>query len=449
MDALEKAEEAVDILRAVDARGSLAAALYRLSRFCGWVGDARAMPLREEALRVAEESGPSTELLQVLEYWVADYSTACADAATIAAADRALALSAQLHVPPSVRVLHYRGLARCNGDESAGLADVRRSLDLAKAQGLGREIGDFSYNYAEQVCNYRGPREALEIVREGLAVATRRSNAAAVGYLVQAELLDLWLLGDWSGEEAREDELETMLQEQRNLVDLALHWGIRALRGLAQGSGGLASRESALAQAYAQASSAGPYPELDQFCATVLLALHAALGDAEAVDRWLGALEESVAATGRGPMLSLYLPTATRELSRAAAVEAVADAPLSRIFAIGDHLATGRKSDTGAAASLSAIGAEADGALDAAEALFAEAERIWSEMEIPYERAHSQLGRGRCLVALGRAQEAAAPLTEAREVFARLGARPALAETEAVLERIGQPSAGRTDGGHA
>jgi len=39
-------------------------------------------------------------------------------------------------------------------------------------------------------------------------------------------------------------------------------------------------------------------------------------------------------------------------------------------------------------------------------------------------------------VALGREQEAAQPLEQAREIFARLGAKPALAETDALLASL-------------
>jgi hypothetical protein len=55
---------------------------------------------------------------------------------------------------------------------------------------------------------------------------------------------------------------------------------------------------------------------------------------------------------------------------------------------------------------------------------------------VPYEEGHALLGQGRCLAALGRAPEAAAPLAAAREIFARLGAKPALAETDAVMRRL-------------
>jgi hypothetical protein len=48
------------------------------------------------------------------------------------------------------------------------------------------------------------------------------------------------------------------------------------------------------------------------------------------------------------------------------------------------------------------------------------------------ERAYALLGQGRCLAALGK-PEAEEPLREARELFASMGYKPALAETEALL----------------
>ena len=52
---------------------------------------------------------------------------------------------------------------------------------------------------------------------------------------------------------------------------------------------------------------------------------------------------------------------------------------------------------------------------------------------MPYEEAHALLGRGRCLAAAGRRAEAEEPLAAARGIFARLGARPALEETDELL----------------
>jgi urease accessory protein UreF len=83
----------------------------------------------------------------------------------------------------------------------------------------------------------------------------------------------------------------------------------------------------------------------------------------------------------------------------------------------------------------SALLAEARGELKPAANEFGEAAERWHDFGVPYEEAQALLGQGRCLVALGRAPEAAAPLAAAREIFARLGARPALEETDAVLAR--------------
>jgi hypothetical protein len=67
--------------------------------------------------------------------------------------------------------------------------------------------------------------------------------------------------------------------------------------------------------------------------------------------------------------------------------------------------------------------------------LYADAALRWERFEVPWERAQALLGQGRCLLAAGRPAEASDPLRGAREVFTELGAKPALAETDALLER--------------
>jgi hypothetical protein len=53
-----------------------------------------------------------------------------------------------------------------------------------------------------------------------------------------------------------------------------------------------------------------------------------------------------------------------------------------------------------------------------------------------YEEAHALFGQGRCLVALGRAPEVGVPLAAAREIFARLGAKPAEAEADELMKQV-------------
>ena len=78
----------------------------------------------------------------------------------------------------------------------------------------------------------------------------------------------------------------------------------------------------------------------------------------------------------------------------------------------------------------------AEHAGDHAEAatLYAEAAARWQEFGNVPERAYALLGQGRCLLVFGdpAAQE---PLAQARELFTSMGYRPALADTETLLER--------------
>ena len=69
-----------------------------------------------------------------------------------------------------------------------------------------------------------------------------------------------------------------------------------------------------------------------------------------------------------------------------------------------------------------------------AATLYAEAAERWQEFGNVPERAYALLGQGRCLLALGR-PGAEEPLREARDLFASMGYKPALAETEALLEQ--------------
>jgi hypothetical protein len=88
-----------------------------------------------------------------------------------------------------------------------------------------------------------------------------------------------------------------------------------------------------------------------------------------------------------------------------------------------------------------AVLAEADNKKDEAASLYENAAAGWREFGFVFALAQNLLGAGRCLLALGRAEEGRPRLNEARDIFASLGARPALAETDALLGD--QPAAAR------
>lgn len=81
-----------------------------------------------------------------------------------------------------------------------------------------------------------------------------------------------------------------------------------------------------------------------------------------------------------------------------------------------------------------AVLAKAHGELERAAEQYASAAERWSEFGFALEHGHALLGGGRCLLGLSRAREAARKLGDARETFARLGARPLVNEAEAFVK---------------
>jgi tetratricopeptide (TPR) repeat protein len=77
--------------------------------------------------------------------------------------------------------------------------------------------------------------------------------------------------------------------------------------------------------------------------------------------------------------------------------------------------------------------AEACGEYEVAATAFADAAVRWHDFRAPYEEAHALLGQGRCLLALEKAEKGVPILEQARQIFDKLKARPALKETEALL----------------
>ena len=51
-----------------------------------------------------------------------------------------------------------------------------------------------------------------------------------------------------------------------------------------------------------------------------------------------------------------------------------------------------------------------------------------------HERAYALLGQGRCLSTVGKPDETETPLLEARELFASMGYKPAVAEIDALQQ---------------
>jgi tetratricopeptide (TPR) repeat protein len=445
-EALEKAEEAVAILRLENDSVALAMALMKLSGCCDWVADPRARPFAEEAIRLSERAEPSLEIVEVLAHWVGICSVAMDPQSALHAADRALEMSARLGAPPHPRVLHFRGLSLCDMGDAGGLADVRKSIEMADLQGNSKDAEDFAFNLAEQLRSFEGPRSALDVEEAALESARRRSSEVVVAYLTEAQLVDQWLLGEWSAFENRAEELKLVLRRQRNMTDVSQVSSLVALHRLARGAGREAEDAASVAEARNAAIAVRSVAELDQFGGAVLLALHASLNNVESVLHWFDVLDSSARKHATGGGLSLFFPEAARQLvalSRRLGDVAVAAAEVLK--RTPDWLGGDRQSDRAAINTVRALLAELTGGLEEATSLYREAARIWDHMGVPYEHAQALTGLGRCLTALKEKAAAEPVLAQAQLVFAGLGAKPGGAEVERLLCELAveRPTANR------
>ena len=426
------AEAVAGFREAGDARAAAAAMTQQLESLRA-LGDPSVPAVLSDALAVLEADGPSPELVLALER-LAHYRVLYAEnRAAVDAAERAMVMARRLGLPPPIDALHYRGAARCSLGDAGGLADLQRALAAAEDRGLAWLVANIHFNLADATWLLEGATAAVDARRRVLDYTERRGQQTGAHGSRAVLAGDLIWAGDWDEASALFLETEPMLEavgEVDWLVALRSDCALLcALRGQVERA------RAPAAWAYERSIASGYPQELGR--ATVAHAVVCdAVGDRPAARAALDAHERLVADRvncDRGLRLALAVRVALR----------VGDASLAERFTakVTPSVALYRHALASAQASI----AEARGARRAAAAGFADAATGWHEFGVPYEEAQALLGQGRCLVALGRASDAAAPLSSARNVFARLGAGPALAETDALSLAVRAHRAQRLD----
>ena len=393
--------------------------------------------LVEQALALARSRPPSRELVDALDIWAWVQYRRTGDArVSLEAIDEALAICESQGFAAPAFVLTTRGSLLCTLGDAEGLIDTRRSVEIARdsaEQGFGFELSGCMCNYVVIVDWVEGPKASDVALADCIDFLERRGMLADARFMRIAGFESRLMTGDWASlpEDIAKSERELpealFLQNARNLKAFQLlvsAWVGRtdeleeALASLATVRSALSSDSSAWEAAYDAVPSS---------------AALVALGRPQAAVRWLNewAATPQPASTVEFAWL---VPEAVRLALRCSGLE-LADRLRNR----GDGLLPVQQN---VMASVDALLAESRGGLDEAAAGFADAAARWHGFGVPYEEGHALLGQGRCLAALGRAPEAAAPLAAAREIFARLGARPALEETDAALTGL----RGRSDG---
>jgi len=421
VEAADAFEEAIATFRAQGEQRREAVAMGRYGMVRYRMGNPDYRTLASQAVALLEPLGPSEDLVRSTSdlagaLFVDGYSQEAIDLA-----ERAMELGARLGLPEQARALGFRGAARCDLGDPGGLDELREALQVGTAQGLGREVAVIHVNIAEAIHSLEGPKATMEAYREAAAFAARRGiEEFAVASAAQS-LGAVFNLGSWDEAMALSEELVDQFERTGDVFELR---NVRlTLARIHAGRGDLA-RARPLAVWVEQAVRDAD--EIQHMAEAFVTSASIRLQDgapAEAI-RLLSELEHTPRIR-REQTYWVNLVDAVRTALAAGAPD-VAERlvhGLDPVYPLHQH----------ATKTVEALLAERRGDFAQAAEAFADAAGRWKGFEVPWERAQALLGLGRCLIALGRASEAAVPLRQAGQIFASLRAKPAIAEADALL----------------
>jgi class 3 adenylate cyclase/tetratricopeptide (TPR) repeat protein len=431
-------DAAAGFWEAGDARSAALSAARRADVLYA-LGDPGVTLQLQEALDLLDGVEPCTETVTVLGKLGRSLWLAGDPPRGLERLEDALDLSRRLGLPEPVLFLGYRGGIRCIMGDGGGLDDYRQALGLASERGRVDEASLLTFNYADALLSYFGPRAAAEVLIEGLDAARLRRREAVEALPVRdgvsMRLAGEWdaetsrrlavnlvealgLLGEWRQTLAAAEELTPELERSEAASDLVI---VRAQEALLYVSRG----EPAYAAPFLEwLERRGLESEIPWISAYALLSAAPVRFDLGETDTALSLLDgwERRPRPGSGPNYVAYLPLAVRTSLRAG------DDGLAERLCSG--LEETLPMQRNVLATLRGLLGERNGELELAAASFEDAAAGWRGFCMPCEEGHALLGRGRCLSALGSQREAEEPLEAARGIFERLGARPALRETD-------------------
>jgi len=338
----------------------------------------------------------------------------------VAAADKTLALAAQLGLPRPADALGFRGYANASIGDARGVEEMRQALDLAISQGDGPIAAVIYNNLSVQAWLYQGPRASLDLNEEGIEFCRHRGLNAWVETLAGGLTPYLAELG--RVEEALHEA--AVLADRLEQVGDVMFVEPRSLQTRLLTERGEHARAPNPEPMLKAARDSREPSLIALVMSDAALLLQAQAHPARA--RLLLQEIERVPMTRVGPLYAAVLPSAVRT--------AVALGEHS----LGERLLDGVPAVTPvqerAIRTTQAQLAEAGGNDREAAEIYADAATGWEQFGNVPERAYALLGQGRCLSALADAA-AEEPLSGARDLFAAMGYAPALAETQSLLDR--------------
>jgi tetratricopeptide (TPR) repeat protein len=418
-------EEAIGAFRARGDTEATALALTLLARVTISLGEGRDLALAAEAVSLLEPV-PVPALVAAYEQLAGGQFLAGAYGEAIAAAGRAVVLAERLGLPPPAHALGVRGVARAFSGDPDGLAEMERAIALMVDAGAGRAAGSVQNNLAIARYPLQGPAASLAAFERGIAFCEQRGllenvwwmEADCPGLLVELGRADEALERAGRLAAAAEARGSTHLLIWLRALMLATH----VARGEVEAAPDLADW---LVKTVHAAGQAAVTVEALASAASARLAS----GQKEQARELLAELEQTPGAR-EIPYYARQLPLMLRTAVAAGDSELaqrLVDG-LEPVFPLREHALCAARAQL----------AEHSGNHGGAAALYADAAARWQEFGNIPERAYALLGQGRCLIALGDLA-AEKPLRQAAELFRSMNYRPAVAQTEALLEQTTAP----------
>jgi class 3 adenylate cyclase/tetratricopeptide (TPR) repeat protein len=414
-------EEAEDVYRARADVLAQVSCMVLLSRVMHRLGDSRWAELPVRALELLEPLPPGPAIIEAYSELARVDMLQARNESAIRYANLALGMAVELGHEQPARALGYRGLARASLGDAEGLDDLKEAIGWATEGGQGREVALLHNNLALAVWQFYGSRASLEVAEAGIAFARARGLAEITEVLVHMTVDLLNEVGRADEALLVASELAPRLEASGSLLDLI---GVRPIQvSMLVTQGRAADAAQFLDWIESTSRTTGDPEDVVVGLGSVALA-RAALGQVATARALLREVVE-VPPPGDGANFVTWLPTLVR-------TALVVDEPHLAVQ-LTDAVAARYPSAERALVAAEAALDEARQDLPKAAAGYAQASAGWAEFGFVPEAGFALLGQGRCLVALSRADEAVPILQQARDIFERIGARPALAETDALL----------------
>ncbi len=411
-------EAALEDLSAAGRDLDAADATVGLFKVVQYRGDtARARDLLSSALTTLETGPRRPALIRAVTEEAGTLMTSGRHEEAIDASSRAIELAREAgDLEQEVRARGFHGYSRLSLGDRDGLEEERGALADALRLGLGRPAAVIYNNLGLHLRMVEGPRQALECYEEGIAFADDRGLQEMASWMRITSLLALADLGEWDEVLRSGEEVARAAGGRGAGYDQAFAESIRAY---------VLAYRGALTAAEWQPLSARVRSIGDpQVLVGALTAGSVATGAAGRAAEAGALAKEAFEATedAGSDMLAWYLP----DLARVAC--AAGDAAVVERFAGSVPQSIPR--NCLAVDSAAAAVAEARSELDQARTLYLRAAEGWTAFGHALERGQALFGAGRCLLAMGRAEDGARAIADAREVFAGLGAEPLVSEAE-------------------